>query len=983
MLNAALLVLPAAALAGAAGILLELSWLRSAAAALPGTLPAAALVVPVFLLGWTIGSAWAGRYADRRHGGLGAAARWLALVAVAAWSVPRLAAVLLPAEGAEGLFQRVLAGGLPVVPVALGLGGALPLLARVRSAAGLAPARATGAVAAAGAWGGALACAAWVPLMRAGFDLALVSAAALAAAALICRLLDLLASSAEPLTVTDGARPTPAAADESAAAAGESVAAANGLTTRPPLGGLLLLVSALVAGALLVSGQLSALRLHAQSWGDSMASTSEILGGLHLGMGLGALLLCLRLSWLPPLALVSCLALIAGLATLAPGQLPALEGSLAGALLLTVPLGLGAGSLVTAACRAPIRPRGRLGSWVGDLAAVSTLGGALGGWAHAQWLIGSSSLGTGDALRLASLAALGLATVLALASLIPARGRWAAALLVPLCGALLTLAWHTEPLQMPWRSEVAEVRLLAQSEGPYGVVSLVETDAGEQRLKLDGRFGLGGSGAALLEQRLGRLAACLHPTARRALLLGLGRGHTLAGLASTTRARVDCVERNQQILDLNLPVPFLPGSGPRAGAPELIHADARAWIAATSGRYDLVVGDLFFPWLQGAGELLGEEQFHRLRRSLADGGVYVQWLPLHQLTWPAFGSVVAAFVKAFPTARLFIATPLAGQPLVALVGGLVGGLPDPTVIDELLAEVPTAGGLNTSVDLFDLHLADAWALATTFADVPPNRRAWPGSELLTLRRQDDEADIARRNLRLLSELVVPLTTEGLQRAPIDRQQRRLLGRELDSRAEALRGLLVARSALAELAALDSDSLDHALREQLETRVDASLMASWRAFPGHIGVRHVLLERSGMLLKSGRWGVAAGLLRAAVDEHADVSLAAALGGVLVRLERPEDAVLLLRAARVAEPDNIGLLLNLGTALLHTSRDVEARQVLARAQQVLGPGQLPPLQATALGVLEQRSGAEAQARYALQTLDGDEAWAGCLRRLLEAL
>gem|GEM_PF-2924829 len=976
MLNAAVLVLPCAALAGAAGILLELSWLRTAAAALPGTLPAAALVVPVFLLAWTAGSSWAGRYADHRHGGAGGAARWLAAVSLAAWLVPRLAANLLPDAGAEGLFQRILAGGLPVVPVAMGLGGALPLLARVRSAAGLTAERATGAVAAAGALGGAAACWGWVPLMTAGFDPVLLSASALAVAALICWMLGLLETPAAP------GNDVPDEAGSVSSPAMDTVPA-DGLTALPPMGAALLFVSALVAGALLVSGQLSALRLHAQSWGDSMVTTSEILGGLHLGMALGAALLCFRLSWLPPLVLVSGLALIAGLASLAPGHLPALSGGLAGALLLTVPLGLGAGSLVTAACRAPVRPRGRLGSWVGDLAAVSTLGGAVGGWAHAQWLIGSTTLGTGGALRLAALTALGLATALAVVSWIPKRGRWVAALLVPANMALLLVAWRSEPYAMPWQSGGAELSLVSQSEGSYGVISLVETASGEQRLKLDDRFGLGGSGAALLEQRLGRLAACLHPTAERALLLGLGRGHTLAGLSSTTRAQVDCVERNGQILDLGLPVPFLPGSGPRRGEPTLIHADARAFIAANKERYDLIVGDLFFPWVQGAGELLGREQFHRVRQSLADGGVYVQWLPLHQLTWPAFGAVVSAFEDAFPSARLFIATPLAAQPLVALVGGLVAGLPDASVVDELLAEVPTAGGLNAAVDLFDLHLAGSWALTTHFGDVQPNSSAWPGSELLTLRRQDEEEAIARRNLRLLAELVEPLTTQGLQRPPVDHQERRQLGRELVSRAESLRGLLLARSALAELAVLNPDDLDHALREQYEARVDSSLIAAWRAFPGHISVGQVLLERSGMLIESGRWGEAAGLLRTAVDEYGTVSLAAALGGVLVRLERPQDTVILLRAARPAGPDNVGLLLNLGAALLHTGQDAEAQEVLSHAREVLGTGRLPPLHATALGVLEAQAGAAEQARYALQTLDEKEAWARCFRRLLESL
>ena len=162
-----------------------------------------------------------------------------------------------------------------------------------------------------------------------------------------------------------------------------------------------------------------------------------------------------------------------------------------------------------------------------------------------------------------------------------------------------------------------------------------------------------------------------------------------------------------------------------------------------------------------------------------------------------------------------------------------------------------------------------------------------------------------------------------------------------------------------------------------------MMTAWGAFPGHIGVRQVMLERASALSQSGRWGAAAGLLRAAIDEHADVSLAAMLGGVLVQLDRHEDAIVLLRAARVADPDNVSLLLNLATALVHAAEDADALAVLGRARDVVGAERLPPLHATALALLEQRNGADVLARSALESMDPEEAWANSLRRLLEML
>jgi spermidine synthase len=946
-----------------ASTLLELTWLRSAAAALPGSVPAAALVVPVFMVAWSAGSMVAGRLADRRgartEDHLGLAARWLAGSAVAALGVPWLMEALLLSDSPNSVAMRVLIGGLPVAPAAFGLGGALPLFARLRRAEGLSPARATGGVAASVALGGALGAWWWVPVFETHGDSGSLAAMALALGALLSWTLQ-VAQRVAPVEPMCAAVETEA--EEKRAS-----------------GGVDLGFAAFLGGALLVGGQLAILRVTAQSQGDSVATTSRVLVGIHVGMAVGALWMACPFARFAARGLVALLLGLAGMALLLPAFWPLEAVTWRGwlfPLVLTVPLGVGAGSLVTAASRSRTREAGRLGSWVGDLAAWSTLGGVAGGYGYGMWLAPSPAWGTGPALQLMTALALAAGVFLALRALGGARSRTSSVFVLLLLAAGATLAWRTPPMEMPWRADLADAQLVEQIEGPYGVVSLVATEDGALRLKLDNRFGLGGSEGAALEQRMGRLAACFHPEAERALVLGLGRGQTLAGFASTTAARVDCVERNAQILELGLEIPYAHEAMPIAGPPTVVHADARAWLADHPSSYDLIVGDLFFPWVTGAGDLLVLEQFLELRRALRPGGVVVQWLPLHQIPWPAFGAVATAFLEVFPTGRLFVATPLANRPLVALVGGMVRGLPRDELVNELLATSPSLVGPNSSVDVYDLYVTDAWGLGTQFIDEEPATRLRPVSEAETLGRHEDEAWIGATNTRLLSELTSPLDTSSLVRPPIDSREDKLMGVELRARSNALKGLLLARSAMLQSAWPETDEDE---RAELEMLSSAALLQAWRAAGGHTDVRRALVEWSRRLAAEGRALEGAHLLSAALEVMNDAALAGVLGKLFLQMEMIEEAADLLGQVYAVQPADRVVLLDYATALLLAGQDEIAARMLRRLlDQTDGKG-LPDLQAVGLGLLEKDADAGPAADALLEQQRTDSPWSQALKRL----
>ena len=85
---------------------------------------------------------------------------------------------------------------------------------------------------------------------------------------------------------------------------------------------------------------------------------------------------------------------------------------------------------------------------------------------------------------------------------------------------------------------------------------------------------------------------------------------------------------------------------------QFIQEDARWVIAAQTGVYDVVVGDLFLPWRTGEGRLFTLDHFANVRRSLKPGGLFCQWLPCFQLTRPQFETIARTFRAVFPDAFL-------------------------------------------------------------------------------------------------------------------------------------------------------------------------------------------------------------------------------------------------------------------------------------------------------------------------------------------
>lgn len=301
------------------------------------------------------------------------------------------------------------------------------------------------------------------------------------------------------------------------------------------------------------------------------------------------------------------------------------------------------------------------------------------------------------------------------------RGRTSAVLAVPIVTMFVTdknVTWVKAPRGWVPRDRVATLDGVVMLATP-----IVEPDDGRRpyRLQIDQLFRMGGA-QSIGEQRMGALSTLIAPNARRVLVLGVGTGATAGSTLLAPIESLDAVELVDEVfahLDVFDDVNHGLARDPRA---TLHGADARAWLARSDQRWDLIVGDLFHPERDGAGRLFAREHFVEVRHHLSDAGVFVQWLPLHQLDAVSFAAIVRAFLDSFPAADGYLALYNAQTPAFALVGSRAAVHIDRAALRERLADPRFAAlAIVSSEDVFAGHIIDRAGLEALAGDQAPNR----------------------------------------------------------------------------------------------------------------------------------------------------------------------------------------------------------------------------------------------------------------------
>ena len=158
------------------------------------------------------------------------------------------------------------------------------------------------------------------------------------------------------------------------------------------------------------------------------------------------------------------------------------------------------------------------------------------------------------------------------------------------------------------------------------------------------------AGTAFVHHRIGALPVMLHHQPRTALVVGLGGGAT-PGAVARLNVDVDVVELSQAVVsgseffkNINFDLLARPNV-------QLHVDDGRNFLLMNRKKYDVITADIILPRHAGAGSLYSREYYELVRRSLADGGLVMQWNGGDSAT--EYKLLLRTFLSVFPYTTLW------------------------------------------------------------------------------------------------------------------------------------------------------------------------------------------------------------------------------------------------------------------------------------------------------------------------------------------
>ncbi|MDH4228246.1 MAG: fused MFS/spermidine synthase [Nitrospirota bacterium] len=725
---------------GLSSLVYEVLWTRMLGHVVGNTTQAIGLVLAAFMAGLALGSAIAGRLADRRtdplrlYGILELGIALCALLIPASFGIltliyvnlHRVAGDFLPLVGGV---RFVLAFLVLVVPTML-MGATLPVLSRfaVRRAGAAGSQLATlygintlGAMLGAGLTG--------FVLMRAfgisgtNFVAIGINIAVAAAALLLHRLavpVPVHAVAPEGVSGATHAPPTETAACD---ASPVPPAPSPGLLSRLPEAERWVLLYGL-SGMIALALEVLWTKSLAFFLGNTTQAFATMLATFLLGLSLGALLISRRVDRLenPRRAMGLCLLGVgtSGLATMPAfgsimnhiPQQDALGGFLVAAMVM-LPATVFMGAMLPLTARVYVEGLGSMARQVGRLYAVNTVGAILGSVLAAFVTIPLLGI-QGSILAMCALAVV-TGIVVLLRSGTPALWRRTAAL-AAVAGAFLVFFVVTTSdrffsvLHYNFRPGfLDETASLYYDEGSSGIVEVTREDSGFISYKIDGE---NQSKTSESDQRvhnlLSQLGLLLHPYPKDVLMVALGAGMTAGGAVPFDPLyhfnRVDVVEINPAILgvaalfkDYNNDILRFPNL-------HVMVEDGRNFLLTTPRRYDVIVTGVIHPkYNAGNAGMYGREYYGLVQKALKPGGIVVQWAPVNGLRDSEFRGIIKTFQDAFPHVTLWASQNFGGfargNNNLILVGSM-----DPVAIDyPTLARKMSAPSVRQAMEGYGVY----------------------------------------------------------------------------------------------------------------------------------------------------------------------------------------------------------------------------------------------------------------------------------------
>ncbi|MDQ6970114.1 MAG: fused MFS/spermidine synthase [Mariprofundus sp.] len=378
-----------------------------------------------------------------------------------------------------------------------------------------------------------------------------------------------------------------------------------------------------------------------------------ILAVFLVGIGVGSV----GAKYLPRERALQCMPiLVAAMALLALYAFPWINGWSQAIVVDSLSMALVVQGLLIALCTLPVTLA--MGAWLpliaqhdegASLYAANSVGACLGallaGFVLIPWL------GTAATWVLAAL----LMMLCGFFWQVQTRRVLFASLSLPLFIVVAWPVYHLPAASLLLQAELPSATDLYQREDAVSITHVVQRNDGQRILLADlQRMDASSDPTSVaVQQNQARLPMFLHGNPESVLFLGLGTGITASGALAWPQARLKAVELSQGAI-IAAQSYFEQVNAGIAGKIDIQHDDARRFLMRSEAHFDVVVGDLFHPDMQGRGALLSVEQFARVKAVLNEQGLFVQWLAFNQFDKAALQVVLRSFAQVFPHNAVFV-----------------------------------------------------------------------------------------------------------------------------------------------------------------------------------------------------------------------------------------------------------------------------------------------------------------------------------------
>ncbi|MBT5028115.1 MAG: fused MFS/spermidine synthase [Nitrospina sp.] len=196
------------------------------------------------------------------------------------------------------------------------------------------------------------------------------------------------------------------------------------------------------------------------------------------------------------------------------------------------------------------------------------------------------------------------------------------------------------------------VRLLDYKEGEFSTISVVEDKESRARtIYLDGfstaTVSSAFSGSTYM-QAMGFVPMALHPAPKRVLVIGFGTGNTIGTASLFPGAEVHGVEIDKNVLEFSKWFVTWNHDVLKRSNTKMFIQDGRAFLKWSQSKYDVIIMEPMSPLQAGVVNLYAKEFYELALSRLNEGGLLVQWLPLHLVGPEDARSITHTFRNVFP-----------------------------------------------------------------------------------------------------------------------------------------------------------------------------------------------------------------------------------------------------------------------------------------------------------------------------------------------